>query len=70
MSDSNFGEAQAIAMWIVTVALSIVAGIIAWSWIEPDSFGSFIGFLIFWGVFSAIGRFLAMILVAVIAGKK
>ncbi|RIJ46306.1 hypothetical protein D1614_19055 [Maribellus luteus] len=70
MSDSNSGETQATAMLVVTVALSIIAGIISWNLVHPHSFGSFIGFLIFWGVFSAIGRFLAMILVSVIAGKK
>ena len=70
MSNSNYGETFSALMWIATVAFSIIAGIIAWNWIEPDSFGSFIGFLFFWAVFSAVGRFLAMILVAMIAGKK
>jgi len=70
MSDSNYGEAQATAMWVVTVALSIIAGIISWNWVQPHSFGSFVAFLIFWSVFSAVGRFLAMILVTLIAGKK
>lgn len=67
MSDSNYGETFNVLMWIVTVALIIVAGVISWNWVEPHSFGSFVAFLIFWGVFSAVGRFLAMGIVALIS---
>lgn len=66
MSNSNYGEALSAIMWIVFVALSIVAGIIAWNWIEPHSFGGFIGFLLIWGVLSAVGRVLAMGIIALI----
>jgi hypothetical protein len=34
---------------------SIVSGVLAWNWVEPESFGGGVGFIIIWGIFSYIG---------------
>ena len=64
MSNSNNGGGLVAFMWIVTVILSIVSGVIAWNWVEPEGFMEFVGFLLVWGVLSSVGHFLAMGLVA------
>ena len=53
--------------WIATIGISIGSGIMAWNWIEPESFWGAIGFLIVWGILSKIGHLIAMGLVAIIA---
>ncbi|MDD3893260.1 MAG: hypothetical protein PHE03_13260 [Bacteroidales bacterium] len=68
MSSSDNGGALVALMWIVTIIISIGSGILAWNWIEPESFWGAIGFLIAWGIFSKIGHFLAMGLVALLGG--
>tara|TARA_B110000908_G_C10063446_1_gene361727 strand:+ start:506 stop:715 length:210 start_codon:yes stop_codon:yes gene_type:complete len=67
MSNSNDG-CLLIFLWIATIAISIGSGIMAWNWIEPESFWGAIGFLILWGILSKVGHFLAMGLVALIGG--
>ncbi|MCL2858806.1 MAG: hypothetical protein FWF42_03850 [Streptococcaceae bacterium] len=68
MSNSDNGGAFAALLWILTIGLSIGSGIMAWNWIEPESFLGGIGFLILWGVLSTVGHFLAMGLVALFGG--
>ena len=63
MNDSNSGGLIAI-LWIVTVAISIISGILSWNWIEPDSFFGAIIFLIVWGLMSKVGHFIAMAIFA------
>jgi hypothetical protein len=70
MSNSDNGGALVALLWIVTIAISIGSGIMAWNWIEPESFWGAIGFLILWGVLSKIGHFLAMGLVALFGGMN
>jgi len=67
MSNSNDG-CLVIFLWIATIAISIGSGIMAWNWIEPESFWGAICFLILWGILSKVGHFLAMGLVALIGG--
>lgn len=55
--DFNSG-ALVMFMWLGTIALSIFSGVLAWDWVEPESFFGAIGFLIVWGIFSKIGHFL------------
>lgn len=55
--DFNSG-ALVMFMWIGTIALSIFSGVLAWDWVEPESFFGAIGFLIVWAIFSKIGHFL------------
>ena len=72
MSNLNNSGAFVALLWIVTIIISIGSGVLAWNWIEPDSFFSVIGFLILWSVLSKVGHFLAMGLVALLgwAGLK
>ncbi|MFZ4414661.1 MAG: hypothetical protein ACOYOV_16375 [Bacteroidales bacterium] len=70
MSNSDSGLALVALMWIVTIVISIGSGILAWNWIEPQSFWGAIGFLILWGILSKVGHFLAMGLVALFGGMK
>lgn len=55
-NNSNFG---AIAL-ILTIVISIGSGILAWNWVEPDSFLGAIGFIIVWGILSKIGHLIAI----------
>lgn len=56
--DKNTG-AIVIFMWILTIGLSIVSGVLAWNWVEPESFLGAIGFLIIWGILSKVGHYIA-----------
>jgi hypothetical protein len=66
MSSSDYGGALLVLLWIVTIVISIGSGIMAWNWINPESFWGAIGFLISWGILSKAGHFIAMGLVALI----
>jgi hypothetical protein len=68
MSNSDNGGALVALLWIVTILISIGSGVMAWNWIEPESFLGAIGFLILWGILSKVGHFLAMGLVAILGG--
>ncbi len=68
MSSSDNGGALVALLWIVTILISIGSGVMAWNWIEPESFLGAIGFLILWGILSKIGHFLAIGLVALLGG--
>lgn len=70
MSNSDNGGALIGLMWIVTIGISIGSGIMAWNWIEPNSFFGAIGFLIVWGLLSKIGHFIAMGIVALFGGMN
>jgi len=62
MNNTNGGLLIGV-IWLVTIGISIGSGVMAWNWIEPESFFGAIGFLIVWGILSKIGHFLAMALV-------
>jgi hypothetical protein len=64
MSNSNEGGVLVAILWIVTVILTIFAGILSWNWMNPDGFIEFIGFLLVWGVLSSLGHLLAIGLVS------
>lgn len=68
MSNSDNGGALIGLMWLVTIGISIGSGVMAWNWIEPDSFLGAIGFLIVWAILSKVGHFIAMALVAIMGG--
>lgn len=57
-------------MWLISVGISIAAGIYSWNWIEPESFWGFIGFLIVWGIVSRIGHFLASAVAILLLGNR
>ena len=62
MSDS---ESNGILVIVITFVITIISGILAWSWIEPKCFWEAIGFLIAWGIFSSIGYFLAIVIAGI-----
>lgn len=66
MSNSNNEGALIGLVYLVTFGISIGSGIMAWNWIDPNSFLGAIGFLILWGVLSKIGHFIAMSIVALL----
>ena len=68
MSNSDNGGGLLVFMYLLTIAISIASGVLAWNWIEPDSFFGAIAFLIVWAVFSKIGHFIAMGIVAAFGG--
>ena len=67
MSNSNIGGALVTVFWGVTIILTIGAGFLSWSLIEPDSFFGIIGFLILWGIGSKVAHLLAIGLVTLIS---
>ncbi len=68
MSSADNSGALVALLWIVTILVSIGSGIMAWNWIEPESFLGAIVFLILWGILSKIGHLLAIGLVAILGG--
>jgi hypothetical protein len=70
MSNSDNSGFLMILLWLVSIALSIGSGILAWNWIDPQNFGGGILFIIVWGIFSAIGYFIGMGLIALLSGMK
>lgn len=68
MSNSDSGGFLIILMYLVTIGISIGSGVMAWNWIDPDSFLGAIGFLFVWGILSKVGHFIATALVAILGG--
>jgi hypothetical protein len=66
MSDSTEG-CLGITVIIAHIAAWVLTGIAAWNWIEPESFGGAIKFLIVWAVFGFIARLIIVGIAAVIA---
>lgn len=70
MNDSEIGAILVALLWIVTIVISIGSGILAWNWIKPDNFWGAIVFIVVWGIFSKIGHYIAMGIVALLGGLK
>ena len=58
MSNNDEGAAIAAFLWIGTIVLSIGSGIMAWNWIEPETFRGAVGFLFVWAILSKIAHFI------------
>lgn len=55
MSDSDsHGGCLAVVLFIGMVASWIGSGIVAWNWIDPDSLGEGVLFLITWGILGKV----------------
>jgi hypothetical protein len=54
MNNSSAGGFLAILMILATIGSWIGSGVIAWNWVEPDSFFSAVGFLIVWGILGKV----------------
>ncbi len=37
-------------LWVLPAAISLLTGIWAWDWIEPESFLGAVGFIIVWAI--------------------
>lgn len=48
------GGCLALIMLIATGASWIGSGLISWSWLEPDSFGQVLLFIIVWGILGKV----------------
>lgn len=68
MDNSDSGGCYVFILWLITIGISIGTGILAWNFIEPDSFFGALLFLILWAVFSKIGHFIAVAMVALLGG--
>jgi hypothetical protein len=64
-SDTGGCFLSALMITIGHVISWVGSGVLAWNWIEPDSFGQAILFIIVWGIIGIVTDF---ILVAIIAG--
>lgn len=71
MSNDDFNAGALTAfLWIGTILLSILSGILAWDWVEPESFLGGVGFIIIWGIFTKISHFLMFSVVYLLFGRK
>jgi hypothetical protein len=67
MSNSDNSGCLGIVMIIIYAAAWIGTGTMAWNWVEPDSFGGAILFLIAWGILGYIAQIIGGLIIAGIA---
>ncbi|NIK73073.1 hypothetical protein FHS56_000559 [Thermonema lapsum] len=66
MSNSNASGCLSALMIIGKVASWLGSGVLAWDWVEPDSFGTAILFLIAWGILGKVFDFaLGLIIIGI-----
>jgi hypothetical protein len=70
MSKNDDANAVIVPLLLLTVVLSLLSGMLAWNWINPNSFGRGIFFLITWGFFSTISYNIAMVIIFIFMDKK
>lgn len=66
--DFNSG-ALLMLMWLGTIALSIGSGILAWSFLKPESFFGALGFILLWGILSKAGHFIMFGIIYAMFGR-
>ena len=54
--------------WVINIILDILAGILAWNIIEPESFGGALVFLFVWAVFGFISYYLSILIMGFLSG--
>lgn len=52
---------------ILDIAVVIGSGVLAWNWIDPDSFGRGLLFVVVWGCLGRVGYGLIQLIFALIA---
>lgn len=67
MSESNFTGVVLILVSIGYIAAFIGSGMIAWDWIEPESFWGGIKFLIAWAILGYVLKLIVGIIGVVLA---
>jgi hypothetical protein len=71
MSTSNdAGALLAVELWIMTIIVSIISGILAWKWIAPDSIGRAILFIFACGILSKTGHIIGVSLINLLGERK
>jgi len=66
MEEEASAGCLSVFMWILDIAISILLGILAWNWIEPDGFGRGLLFVLVWGLMIPVGHFITMGIIALI----
>ena len=66
MSNSENGGCLVVLMFVIYAAAWIGTGTMAWNWVEPDSFGGAILFLIAWGILGYIAQIIGGLIIAAI----
>lgn len=63
------GAAGCLGILIVIVDILVVigSGILAWNWVDPDSFWTGVLFVIVWGILSSVGYGLVKLIFAGLA---
>lgn len=69
MNNSDNGGCLSILIFVIYAIAWIGSGMMAWDWVEPESFGGAILFLIAWGGLGYIAKILAGLLIAGITSK-
>ena len=67
MSNSDNSGCLGIIMVIIYIVAWVGTGTMAWNWVEPDSFGGAIIFLIVWGIFGYIAQLIGGLIITGIA---
>jgi len=67
MSNLSKGNDSMIFIYIGTIVVSITLGILSWNWIEPESFGGRVWWLLVWGFLSYVGHIIIGLIVFTIA---
>jgi hypothetical protein len=68
MSNSDNSGCLGIGIIAIYIAAWVGTGTIAWNWVEPDSFGGAILFLIAWSILGYIAQLLGGLIIAGISG--
>lgn len=53
-------------LWLLTIGLSFGSGLLAWDWIKPIGFFSFIFFIAVWSVLTRLAHFIVFSIVLAI----
>lgn len=61
------GGVLAVIMFIGVIASWVLSGIVAWNWVEPDSFGGALVFILVWGIIGKVFDFGISLVIAGIA---
>lgn len=67
MGEGTAAGCLGVLIVFVDIAMLVGCGILAWNWIDPDSFGRGILFVIIWGVLSSVGHGLVQLLIGGLA---
>lgn len=67
MDDGGAAGCLGVLVIILDIAVVIGSGVLAWNWIDPDSFGRGLLFVVVWGLLGSVGHGLIQLIFAGIA---